>query len=196
MLIEVRRGQILDAALRLVTRAGYAALSMEAISREVDLAKPRVYAAYPGLEPLLLALHDREAQRAVAALGTAMPALTDGAAFDDILVAATTNILAAVAANPDSWRLLLLPAGDAPAQVRDAFESGRQFALAQLTALLVWGRDHRRGLAEVDVELAAISLLAIGEQAARLVLADPERFTAERYGRFALSLLQLPSEPH
>ncbi|HEX4246679.1 MAG TPA: helix-turn-helix domain-containing protein, partial [Pseudonocardia sp.] len=43
MPIEVRREQVLDATLKLITERGYAAASMEAVAREVDLAKPRVY---------------------------------------------------------------------------------------------------------------------------------------------------------
>ncbi len=191
MLIEVRREQVLDAALRLLNRGGYAAVTMEAVSREVELAKPRVYAAYPGVEPLLLALLERERERALATLRDAMPTFHDDAEFDDILVAAATNLLEAVAANPESWRPLLMPAGDAPPQVRDHFEAGREFALAQLHALLEWGRDRRSELVDLDLDLTAISLLAIGEQGARMVLCQPEQFTPQRFGRFVRSLLSL-----
>jgi AcrR family transcriptional regulator len=189
MQIEVRREQVLDGALRLLNRGGYAAVTMEAVSREVDLAKPRVYAAYPGVEPLLLALLERERDRALAALAVAMPKFEAGANFDEILVAAATNLLQAVEANPDSWRPLLIPANDAPPQVRENFEAGRQFALTQLRALLEWGRDQRPGLADLDLDLMAISLLAVGEQGARMVLNHPEEFTAQRFARFTRSLL-------
>lgn len=158
MLLEVRREQVLDATLRLLNQHGYAALTMEAVSKEVDLAKPRVYAAYPGLEPLLVALLEREEARALATLADAMPTFEDTADFDDILVAAATNLLRAVAGNPESWRLLLLPADDAPAQVRQRSEIGRQFALEQLSALLVGSlpptRSHRAGPG-TDRDLAA-----------------------------------------
>lgn len=195
MQIEVRREEVLDAALRLLSRGGYQAVSMEAVSREADLAKPRVYAAYPGVEPLLLALVERERGRAIAALTEAMPGFDDGADFDDILVAAATNLLQSVAANPESWRLLLLPADGAPDEVRENFSDARVFALAQLRALLEWGRDHRPGLADLDLELTALSLLAVGEQGARLLVSEPEAFTAERFGRFTRSLLAMMSPP-
>jgi AcrR family transcriptional regulator len=195
MLIEVRREEVLDAALRLLHRGGYQAVSMEAVSREADLAKPRVYAAYPGVEPLLLALVERERGRAIASLTEAMPAFGDGADFDDILVAAATNLLESVAANPESWRLLLLPADGAPSEVRENFAEAREFALAQLRALLEWGRDHRPGLADLDLELTALSLLAVGEQGARLLVCQPEAFTAQRFGRFTRSLLDMLSPP-
>ena len=166
---------------------------MEAVSREVDLAKPRVYAAYPGIEPLLIALFDREEQRSLLALADAMPTFEDSATFDDILVGAMTNLLRAVESAPDSWCLLLLPSSDAPAQVRHRFEGGREFALSRLRDLLRWGHDRRPGLADLDPDLLALSLLAIGEQAIRMVLSDPDRFTSERYGRFARALFTVNS---
>jgi AcrR family transcriptional regulator len=193
MHIDVRREQVLDATLRLLNRNGFAALTMEAVSREVDLAKPRVYAAYPGIEPLLIALFDREEQRSLAALAEAMPAFEDSATFDDILVEAMMNLLRAVEAAPDSWRLLVQPSSDAPTQIRRRFEGGREFAFSRLRDLLRWGHDRRPGLADLDLDLLALSLLAIGEQAVRMILSDPARFTSERYGRFARVLLAATS---
>ncbi|WP_378729752.1 TetR/AcrR family transcriptional regulator [Nocardia brasiliensis] len=189
MQLAVRREQVLDAALRLLTRHGYGAITMEAISREAQLAKPRVYAAYPGVEPLLLAVLEREGQRALATLAEAMPVCTSDADFDDTLVAAMKNLLTAVNAEPDSWRLLLLPADDAPSQVRERSTAAMRFARAKLRTLLEWGRDRRPGLADIDLELLADSLLAAGERAGRQLLTDPEQFSIARYERFARSLL-------
>jgi len=191
MHLDVRREQVLDAALRLVAHDGYAAATMEAVAREAQLAKPRVYAAYPGRGPLLMALLEREEKRWVNALAEAMPAFTDEADFDDTSVAAATNLLSAVAANPDGSRLLLLPTHDAPEEVRGHIEVGREFALNNLRALLSWGRERRPGLAELDLELTAQSLLAMGEHAARLVLVNPDEFSPERYGKFARGLLAI-----
>lgn len=191
MPLDVRRGQVLDAALRLIMRRGYAAATMEAIAREAQLAKPRVYHAYPGRGPLLLALLERERARTIAALADAMPAFTEDADFDATLVTALTNVLHAVTTNPDACSLLVLPADEAPPEVRVHVASSRQFALERLRALLEWGRDRRPGLAQLDLEITARSLLAVGEQAIRLVLADPETFPPHRCARFASSLLRL-----
>jgi AcrR family transcriptional regulator len=188
MPIEVRRQQVLDAALRLISRDGYSAASMEAIAREAELAKPRVYSAYPGRGPLLSALFQREQQRAIATLADAMPSFVDGADFDDTLVAATRNLLDAVAANPDPWRLLAIPATDAPPEVQQHFAAAERFALTQLRALLEWGATNRPGLSELDLELAALAILAIGEQAVRLILTQPKKFSAARYAEFARTL--------
>ena len=189
MPIEVRREQVLDATLKLIIERGYGAASMEAVAREVDLAKPRVYSAYPGRGPLLRALLEREEQRVVATLAEAMPEFTDEADFAETLTAAAVNLLRAVADNPSSWQLLVLPADDTPLEVREHVSEGRRFALEQLRALLAWGSTRRIELVDLDLELAARALLAVGEQAVRLVLTEPAEFTPERYGDFARGLL-------
>lgn len=196
MPIEVRREEVLDAALRLIVREGYAATTMEAVAREAELAKPRVYSAFPGRGRLLLALFEREEARAVAALAEAMPELTADAAFDDVLVTATTNLLQTVAANPYTHRLLVLPSSDAPPEVQAHRAAAEEFALGNLRALFTWGRTTRPELAGIDLELAARSVLAIGEQAVRLVLTQPEEFTPERYAAYARSLLAVVSGVH
>lgn len=89
MLLEVRREQDLDAALRLLNQHGYAALTMEAVAKAVDQAKPRVYAAYPGLEPLLVTLLEREKERALSEhrSGATRPVDRDGSycGVDDLV---------------------------------------------------------------------------------------------------------------
>ena len=190
MPIEVRREQVLDVALKLIVEKGYAAATMEAVAREADLAKPRVYSAYPGRGPLLRALLEREERRVVATLAEAMPPFTEDADFAETLTAAAVNLLRAVSEYPVSWRLLMLPADDTPPEVREHVSAGRRFALEQLRALLVWGSGRRGGLGGFDLELTARALLAVGEQAVRLVLTEPTEFTPERYGEFARTLLR------
>jgi AcrR family transcriptional regulator len=190
MPIEVRREQVLDAALRLILRDGYPAATMEAVAREAQLAKPRVYTAYPGRGPLLLALLEREQERAITHLAEAMPAFSDTANFDDTLLTAATSLLNAVTAQPGPWQLLILPANGAPAEVQQHARARREFALQQLHALLEWGRHHRPELADLDLELLARTLLAAGEDAVQLILTRPEQFTAQRYGEFLRNLLR------
>ncbi len=56
---EQRREQLLDAALRLISRDGYAGLTIEAIAAEAGVTKPVVYGAYAKLPDLLGELLDR-----------------------------------------------------------------------------------------------------------------------------------------
>ncbi|WP_405489216.1 TetR/AcrR family transcriptional regulator [Nocardia sp. NBC_00511] len=189
MAIEHRREHVLDAALRLVLRDGYTAATMEAIAREANLAKPRVYAAYPGRGPLLLALLEREQQRAVAALDIAMPEFTADTDVATTLEAAATSLLHAVATNPGPWRLLNLNADEAPPEVHAHIADTHEFALSNLRALLAWGREHQPGIDDYDVELLAVSLLAVGEQLIRLTLADPDRYPTDRLTDFIRTTL-------
>ncbi|UGT40932.1 TetR/AcrR family transcriptional regulator [Nocardia yamanashiensis] len=182
--LEVRREQILDATLRLVTRDGYAATTMEAIAREVQLAKPRVYAAYPGRGPLLLALLEREQRRVLSQLDTAMPAHADRTDFATTLATAAANMLRAATHHRDSASLLILPADDAPAEVREYTARAREFALSNLRALIAWADERSDGPRGLDPEILAIALLAVGEQLLRSALTDPERFPLERLLEF------------
>jgi AcrR family transcriptional regulator len=184
MPIEARRDQILDAALGLIIEHGYGAASMEAIAREANIAKPRVYTAYPTRAELLQALLQREEARIVAALATAMPPLHGDIDFEPTLTAAATDLFAAVAREPAPWRLLMVPAVEAPPEVLAHVEAGRSFALAQLRSLVKIGSANTQALSDVDIELAARALLAIGEQAVRDLLTDPEKFTVKRYSDF------------
>jgi hypothetical protein len=73
--------------------------------------------------------------------------------------------------------------------VRERVARDRASILNQLQGLVAWGLDRRGGLAQLDPELTARMLLVVGEDAGRLVLSDPERFTPERLASFAAVLL-------
>ena len=162
MPIEVRREQVLDAALRLICEHGYAAANMEAIAREVGVAKTVVYEAYGTRERLLRSLLEREEARLLASLEVPPSAG---------LLEWIEHGLHAVRSNPAEWRLLLAPAEGTPGLVREYLESGRAVVIEHLRRLLA-------PLRPPDLELAAISLLAVAERAAVDVLdgRDPARW--------------------
>jgi AcrR family transcriptional regulator len=187
--IEVRRQQVLDAALRLISAHGYGAATMEAIAREARLAKPVVYKAYPSRGALLMALLEREERVGLAAIADALPELSAGTDLETTLVQAVSSFLSAVTQHPVTWRLMLLPADETPGEVRQHVDAGRAFALDRIRALLRMGVGRQARDETFDLELSARSLLALGEQAARLVLTDPDQFTPERYARYARQLL-------
>ena len=190
MPIEARRDQILDAALQLIAEHGYAAASMEAIARTANIAKPRVYAAYPDRGQLIRALLEREEQHAIAALAEAMPPLSDDIDLPTTLATAAENLLNTVTEHPAAWRLLTLPTDEAPPEAREHYATARRFALSQLLMLLETGRASHPWLADLDLELAAHALLAIGEQTIRLILTNSTEFTPQRFANFARTLLR------
>lgn len=189
MPIEVRREQVLDAALRLIERHGYGETTMEAIAREANLAKPVVYNAYPGRGALLQALLEREEARAFKALADAMPpqqALADPTA---VLLSWLRSLAHAIAENPGPWRLMLIPGEETPAAVHQHVQQGRTLALEQARALIGPVLDQRPSLQGVDRDLAAQTTLAAAEHAAKLLIREPGEYTPERLVAFAESLL-------
>ncbi|WP_051323692.1 TetR/AcrR family transcriptional regulator [Candidatus Solirubrobacter pratensis] len=176
--IEVRREQVLDAALRIICARGYGAANMEAIARETGVAKTVVYEAFGGRGPLLRALLEREERRILPTLAAVSPPEGDPR---EVLVAWVERGLRAVRESPAEWRLLLAPAVETPELVREHVEAGRAVVLEQLRALL-------RPLRPADLELTARAVLAVAERAALDVLdgdAEPDRYIAFARATFA-----------
>ena len=184
-----RREQLLDAALALIGEHGYRGATMEAIARHAAVAKPVVYRTFTSREALLTALLERERERAFATLETAMPADLASAKPDELLGEAARGILSAVQSRPEAWRLILLPAGETPREVREQVDAGRALVRRQITELIRWFLTQRPGLADADPDLAARMLMAAGEEAMRLVLTEPDAYTPEGFAAFAVTLL-------
>ena len=183
-----RREQLLDATLELIGERGYGGVTMEGIARAAGVTKPVVYDSFANLDKLLRALLAREEQRALTQLAAAMPANPD-AEPDEIAVAGFVAFLRSVADSPTTWRLILMPAEGTPAAVRDHVDAGRETIRRQLEELIGWGTSKRGGPRGLDRELAAESLVAVGEHLARLTLSRPDEFTPDRAGKFVRSLL-------
>jgi AcrR family transcriptional regulator len=186
-----RRRQLLDAALRIIIRDGYGAVSIETIAREVDVSRPVIYGVFDGLGDLLGALLDRQERRALKQLGAAVPAMP-GEDQDpgEFVVGVVRSMVEAVAEDPDTWHPILLPPDGTPKVVRERIDRDRERVRQQFEALLAWVLSRRGGTAGVDLELASHSLLVVVEQWGRLVLSDPARFSAERLAAFVERLLR------
>jgi AcrR family transcriptional regulator len=185
---EERREQLLDAALHVIATRGFGGLSMEAVAREADIAKTVVYDAFGNQADLLQALFEREQERALSAVADAMPTPPITGDPAEILVESITSLLEAVRRSPDTWRLILLPADGTPPALRTSVERHRQALLRQMEPLVAWGAAQL-GLGHLDPELAAHTILAGAENAARLTLTQPRRFTPPRLAGFAADLL-------
>jgi AcrR family transcriptional regulator len=190
---EERRTQLLDAALEEVAERGLPGVSIEGIARRAGVTRPVVYGVFADLEELMNALLEREESRALAQVASAMPAMPGGDADardpDQIVIDGLSTFLHAVADNPLTWRLILLPLGGTPRSLRDRVERTRGQLLEQVEALIAWGIDRRGGPHDVEVELLARSMLALTEEAGRLVLTRPDEFTPERIAEFARALI-------
>jgi AcrR family transcriptional regulator len=184
-----RREQILDATLALAATAGFQAISIDAVAREAGITRPIVYGHFTDLRGLLNALADRERARALTQLAQVVPAQLDPRPARAIGVAALRGYLEAVAAEPLTWRLVLMPVEGSPAVLRDRVAGDREAIRRQIARLLAAALVREGITAPVDVELAAHAVQAYAEEAARLVLTDPEGYPVERLVAFADLLL-------
>jgi len=99
----VREQQMLDAAVRVFSRNGYHAASMDEIAEVAGISKPMVYAYLGTKDALFLACLRREVTRLMEAVAGALPA---GAPPDDQLWAGLRAFFDFVGAHRDGWSVL------------------------------------------------------------------------------------------
>ena len=186
---EERREQLLDATLALIAEKGYGSVSMEGIARRAGVTKPVVYDLFGSLADLLVALLEREEERALAQLAELMPAPAEDADPAQVLVDGLDAFLRAVETRPDAWRLSLMPIEAQPGIVREHVERDRTAVAKQLASIVRWAVE-RLDVAISDVDLLVQTIIVLAEEAGRQHLADPERYPRERLTAFTASLLE------
>ena len=188
---EDRRQQLLDAALGVILEQGYGGVSIEAIARSAGVTRPVVYDHFPNLGMLLGALFEREEQSALAQLAQVVPADPGSQDPVDVLAKGVSRFLEAVASRPATWRLILLPPEGTPEMVRQHVEANRTRTLERIEHVVRWALTQPGWPSDVDSELAARAIRAIGEEAGRTLLIDPTRYSPERYERFVEATMRL-----
>ena len=101
-----------------------------------------------------------------------------------VLRDALVNLLAAVRARPESWRMFVLPADGMPAAARKHCRAAEQRLFDDLEPLIAWGLQ-RLGGDTVDSEVMTRILVASFEQGIRMTLTEPDRFDPDRLVAFA-----------
>jgi AcrR family transcriptional regulator len=168
-----RREQLLDVAKAIVAGDGFHAVSIERLAREAGISRPIVYGHFQDLPGVLEALIEREGDRARGQLeGVLAPALSEPDPVER-LARALGGYLEAVRSDPSTWRLVLMPHEGAPRMLHEQISRGRAAVVGQLAAAL-------SPVQTPDPELAARLMSAVADESARLLLADPERYPAER----------------
>jgi AcrR family transcriptional regulator len=186
---DVRREQLLDAALTIIVRDGYEAVSVDSIAREAGVTRPVVYGVFDGgLRDLLKALLDRQQERALTQLYEALPADPDLSDPDRLVAETARRMIETVRSNPMVWQPILLAPVGMPEQARRRIDADRENFVVQLAGLLELGLAMRGG-PQVDPEVAAHAILAILEHFGRLLLTDPDRFSTERLVETVTGLL-------
>ena len=70
-------------------------------------------------------------------------------------------------------------------------QTHREGILEHIEQLVRWAIDRHELPGDLDVELAARAIRDLGEEAGRMVLTDPDRYSPDRYERFVQSVIKL-----
>ncbi len=175
MPVEQRRTELLDAALRVVARDGYGALTAQAIAHEAGVTKPVLYGAFDTLPALLEALLDREERKAMGQLTSVLPFMIFG---DPSTLAArvTKAWIEAVRREPVTWRLILAGDGSAPTALTARIETARAALRAQVASLIATYIPAETA----DPAILARALIAMAEEFGRLLVSHPEEVDVDR----------------
>lgn len=193
-----RREQLLDVALEIICTQGSDALSIDAIARGAGITRPVVYTQFGDLVGLLQALVEREEAVVLKQLAEAIPAQVGETEPDEVLIGAIGAFFEAVQERPRTWQIVLLPPQGVPRSLHDKVVERREAVIEQITPLIAWGVTRRGGPAGVEHELMARIILALAEEAGRLLIARQDDFPAEKLleqARLLLSSLQPGGPP-
>jgi AcrR family transcriptional regulator len=179
MPLEQRREDLLDAALRVLARDGYGAVSIEAIAREAGVTRPVVYHAFDGLEPLLHALLDRSQRRALESAMDLLSAQGAPTGVEDWLLRGAADLIEIVQREPEIWRPILGITQNAPAVVRDRIAATREYLRTLIAQRLRLGLAEQGG-PDLDTDVLAHIVLITAEHFGRLVLEQPELYSRDR----------------
>lgn len=175
-----RRPLVLDAALRLLVDRESAEVSMDEIAAAAGVTKPVVYACFPSKAKLLQALLRREEQRMLAQISAALPVNPTPDDPEATLRGGLLAFLTAVAAEPSSWRLVLLAERGSDRAIRRRVLRGRRLQVEAVARLAtVWLASRGVADAERKAQGLALAIVASAEAGARLILEDPAHWTPD-----------------
>jgi AcrR family transcriptional regulator len=189
-----RREQILDVTKAMVGERGFHEISIDAVARRAGVSRPIVYGHFENMAGLLQALVEREGARAVGQLMELLPRPGSAQSPHELLRNGLGAFLEAVRDEPVTWRLVLMPPEGTPEILRERAATIRRGVTDQIAALAPQVMADAGEPEVPDPELSALTIQAVAEDAARLLLDDPERYPIERLlahtdwvlGRFGL----------
>ena len=182
-----RRRQILDVTKAIVGGEGFHAVSIDRVARDAGITRPVVYTHFGDLPGLLDALIERESERALTGLIAIMPAEIADESPGEQLLTTLRAYLEAVAADPVTWRLILMPPEGTPDSLRQRVVESRSAIVALLAPLASAGLGSGDS---PDPELSARAMSALADESARLVLTDPKTYPIDRVITHARWLLE------
>lgn len=177
---SVREQQVLDAAVRVFSRRGFHAASMDEIADVAGISKPMVYAYLGTKEELFVACLHREAGRLMAAISDVVdPTL----GLNDQLWSGLRAFFTFVGAHRDGWAVLYRQArGQEPFATELAAMRGRivEVVAGMLDRAV---RAEGRQIHGTDLEVTAYALVGAGESLADWLADHPEADPDRTAGR-------------
>jgi AcrR family transcriptional regulator len=189
MSAQERRDQLLDVLSGIVLAEGYGAVSIDRVSRDAEIARTVIYSHFGNLEGLLRALIERTEQRAVTQIRAVIPDIDFEEDPDTVLIEALRTFLTMVEAEPETWRLALFPVEGAPPELRATLNRVRTGLVNLLQPVAVHGIERRGGPQGLDAELFSRLLVSFGEEGAKLVLSDRQRWSPDRLAEFTATIM-------
>jgi len=180
---ERRRPQVLDAALRLAAAGGVHKVSMEAVAQQLGVTRPVIYACFASREELLAALLEREEQKLLDGVMSALPRVPDLSNPERLMVAGFQALLSVVAEHADSWRLVF--AADVDPTVADRYGNARQ-RVARRVAALMGPALKAGGVKDLTRKLPVLveMFMSMGDGAVRALLQGEGRWPADELGAY------------
>jgi AcrR family transcriptional regulator len=182
----IREQQMLDAAVRVFSRRGFHAASMDEVAEEAGISKPMVYAYLGTKDALFIACLHREGTR----LMEAIAAVVDAGDLppDEQLWRGLRAFFGFVGAHRDGWAVLYRQARASEPFAAELAEMRRRIIDVVAGMLLRALAGHGRRVREAELEASAYALVGAGESLADWLAdhpeEDPER-TATRMMNFA-----------
>jgi AcrR family transcriptional regulator len=189
MSAQERRDQLLDVLSAIVLAEGYGAVSIDRVSRDAAIARTVIYSHFGNLDGLLHALIERTEQRAVTQIRAVIPDIDFEEDPDVVLIEALRTFLTMVQAQPETWRLALFPVEGAPPELRETLNRVRTGLVNLLQPVATHGIERRGGPRGLDAELFSRLLVSFGEEGAKLVLSDPEKWSPDRLADFTTTIM-------
>jgi len=188
---EDRREQLLDAALQVISRDGYDAVSIEAIAREAGVTRPVVYGVFDGLDALLFALLDRQEERALGLMTATISLTPDLADLSGYLSRTVHGLVAMVQDDPLLWRPIFLTHGGTPVAVRRRVDRDRELVRARMQQVVELALAARGEPIGLDARTVSHALVGMGEHFARLLLERPDEVDADDLASTVTALLSV-----
>ena len=132
---------------------------MEAVARRAGVNRVVVYRSFANLQLLLLAMLRRGDARTRSALDAVVPSTPGDRGPTELLGNSLAAFLAAVLADPLTWRVALLRPESAPIALQKLVNRRRAQLARQLEPLVGWGIERLAGAPpELDVDPGSVLL--------------------------------------